>query len=203
MNQQDIKRLTNRYFEGKTSEQEEQLLRDYFNANDVDDELKEFANYFMAIAELSAHSTAKNLNDEIMNHILEHEQRTKVNYLSLWKTVTSVAAVVIVVLGAILLWPKPNNNFTDSFNNPEEAQAYALETLSFVAQTYNKGMLQLMQFNKLSRAVHPLKEGSSQLAKAYNELKLLQLSASMSSELHPENTNKTDSSVNQPDIQNN
>lgn len=51
------------------------------------------------------------------------------------------------------------NRFQDTFDDPDQAYAYAVQTLSFVSSKYNKGLAQLAQFDKLSQGSVELKKG--------------------------------------------
>jgi hypothetical protein len=73
-----------------------------------------------------------------MDFILENENREKTRYRWLWQTVTGIAASVIIVLGGFLFYQQQQKTFDDTFENPQEAYAYAQQTLQFVSGKYNK-----------------------------------------------------------------
>ena len=46
---EDIKRLLDRYYDGTTTEEEEEALRTYFNGSDIDASLREESVFFTAL----------------------------------------------------------------------------------------------------------------------------------------------------------
>ena len=98
------------------------------------------------------------IEEDIMDFILENEHQEKTKYRWLWRTVTGIAASIIIVLGGVLFYDQ-QQPFEDTFTNPDEAYAYAEQTLQFVSGKYNKGLAQLANFEVLQSASKPLKEG--------------------------------------------
>ena len=139
----EIKQLLQQYFKGESSEEEEKILENYFNAGNVADELKEYAPYFSGITELSGKIGDNEIEDDIMNFILENENREKTKYRWMWKTVTGIAASIIIVLGGFLFYQQNQAPFKDTFSNPDEAYEYAQQTFEYVSSKYNKGLAQL------------------------------------------------------------
>ena len=159
MNTIEIKRLLQLYFNGETSVEEEKKLEVYFQSGDVAEEVKEYSEFFGGISELANASEDSTIEDDIMDFILENEHQEKTKYRWLWKTVTGIAASIIIVLGGVLFYDQQQKPFEDTFTNPDEAYAYAEQTLQFVSGKYNKGLAQLANFEVLQTASKPLKEG--------------------------------------------
>jgi hypothetical protein len=53
-NIENIRHLINQYFEGNTSSKEEEILRNYFQEEHIDEDLLEYRSLFQAFADLSA-----------------------------------------------------------------------------------------------------------------------------------------------------
>jgi hypothetical protein len=155
----EVKQWLQRFFNGESSDWEEQQLKAYFQSGNVADELREYAEFFGGISELAATSGDSAIEEEVMNYILENENRDKKHYLRMWKTVTGIAASVIIVLGSVLFFEHQQKPVQDTFDDPDQAYAYAVQTLSFVSSKYNKGLAQLAQFDKLSQGSAELKKG--------------------------------------------
>lgn len=100
----EVKQWLQRFFNGESSDWEEQQLKAYFQSGNVADELREYAEFFGGISELAATSGDSAIEEEVMNYILENENRDKKHYLRMWKTVTGIAASVIIVLGSVLFF---------------------------------------------------------------------------------------------------
>lgn len=163
-----IKDLLQKYFEGQTSQNDEKLIESYFRSGNIDPELQEYKSFFDGLNELSD-SRNPQLESEIMDFILESEHREKTRYRWLWQTVTGVAAAVIIVLGGFLFWQQQQKP-DDTFKNPQEAYAYAEQTLQFVSEKYNKGFASLSKFDKLQKATDPVKKGVAPVNKFFKTL---------------------------------
>ncbi|HDR52269.1 MAG TPA: hypothetical protein ENN90_11720 [Mariniphaga anaerophila] len=162
METKEVKYLLQRYFNGESTLAEERQLEKYFQTGKVADELKEYAGFFGGISELSQNERDAQLEEEIMDFILETESKEKTKYRRLWQTVTGIAATVIIVIGGLLFYQQGDQQFDDTFDNPEEAYAYAEQTLGYISAKYNKGMTgmaSLSNFGKLSEAAEPMQKG--------------------------------------------
>ena len=102
METKEVKQLLQRYFNGESSDADEQQLEAYFRSEDVANELKEYTEFFGGIAELTSVNDDTALEEDIMDYILENEHREKTKFRKMWQTVTGVAATIIIVLGGFL-----------------------------------------------------------------------------------------------------
>lgn len=160
MELKEIKQQLQRYFDGESSDLDERQLEAYFRSGNVADELKEYAGFFGAISELAGTVAGDStIEEDVMDHILENENREKTRYRWLWKTVTGIAASIIIVLGSIMIYEQQQKPFKDTFDDPEQAYAYAQETLRYVSSKYNKGLAELSNFDKLRQGSTELKKG--------------------------------------------
>ena len=154
----EIQRLLQLYFNGESSKEEERELEKYFSAGDVDDEFSEYAEFFGGISELSHGNEGTAIEEDVMNFILEHEHAEKTKYRGLWKTVTGIAASIIVVLGSLLIYEQQQKPFTDTFKNPEDAYAYAQKTLLFMSGKYETGLAPLSKTKIYNEALAELNQ---------------------------------------------
>lgn len=175
MKTEEVKILLQRYFDGESTDADERSLEAYFQSGEVDDEVAEYAEFFGGLSELAARvSDDPAIEDDIMDYILENEQREKTRYRSMWKVVTGIAASVIIVLGGFLFYQEQQKPFNDTFNNPDEAYAYATHTLEFVSGKYNKGMAYLSNFEKLRKANAPVKKGTEPVVEFYEGIEKME-----------------------------
>jgi hypothetical protein len=68
--------------------------------------MKNLRNMYLFLMEFRNWQTfpaIQNIEEEIMDFILENENREKTRYRWLWQTVTGIAASVIIVLGGFLI----------------------------------------------------------------------------------------------------
>lgn len=174
MEVKEILQMLHRYFNGESTDAEEKTLEAYFQSGEVAEELLEYTDFFGGILELANDSNDQNIEEDVMNHILENEHREKTKYRSMWKMVTGIAASVIIVLGSFLVYQDQQKPFDDTFETPEEARAYATQTLSFVSGKYSKGLAQLSNFEKLRKANSPVKKTTAKILGFYEGVERLE-----------------------------
>ena len=174
METQEILRLLQRYFDGETTEAEEQQLYAYFQSGEVTEELTEYTEFFGGISELAGATDDPTIEEDVMDYILENEHRDKTKYLTMWKTVTGIAATVIIVLGGFLFFQEQQKPYDDTFKDPEEAYAYAAKTLQFVGSKYNKGMAHLAEFDKLRKGNEPVKKATEPVVEFYEGIEKME-----------------------------
>lgn len=168
-----IKEILQRYFEGKSTEQEEQLLYDYFKANSIAPELEKYRYFFTGIDTLSSMQRDEMLEEEIMDHILENEHKEKTHYRWLWQTVSGIAAALVIALLAMNFFGT-NRQWKDTYSNPDEAYAEASKTLQYVAGYYQKGISALEPVKVINTASKPLDKSLNTLEKGFQEIQHLE-----------------------------
>ena len=159
MELKEIQQLLQTYFNGESTLDDERKLENYFQSGNVAEEVAEYAGFFGGISELTSTVDDTTIEEDVMDFILENEHKEKTKYLGMWKMVTGVAASIIIVLGGFLFYQQKQKPFDDTFENPEQAYAYAQQTLQFVSGNYNKGIAGLSNFEKLQKADEPIKKG--------------------------------------------
>ena len=169
MESQNIAVLLQKYFEAETTIDEENELIIYFNSGEVDEDFKMYIPMFSGLKAL-INSENQDLGEDLMNYILESEHREKLRYRWMWQIVTGIAASVILVLLAVNFYSN-QNNWHDTFKDPDQAYAEASKTLDFVAGKYNKGLAQLRPIGKFEHAADPLNSGMNKLSKGFEQMK--------------------------------
>ncbi len=170
MDLKEIKQKLQKYFDGRSTEQDEQDLRSYFSSGNVSDELKQYSEFFGGLSELSE-KRDEQFEEEIMDFILENEFQEKTRYRWLWQAVTGVAAVLMITLLTVNF---NQNKWEDTYSDPNQAYAEASKTLKYVAGKYQKGLAQLQPVQKVSTAYKPLSNGLSILNKGFQEVENLE-----------------------------
>lgn len=174
MKTQEIEILLQRYFSGESSREDERTLETYFSSENVADELREYAEFFGGISELAAGIDSPTIEDDIMDFILENEHREKTKFRKMWRTVTGIAASVIIVLGSFLIYEQQQKPFEDTYKDPDKAFAVAAQTLQFVSGKYNKGINELSYFSKLEKATEPMKKGIEPVNEFYKDIRKME-----------------------------
>ncbi|WP_346859857.1 hypothetical protein [uncultured Draconibacterium sp.] len=173
METKEVKYLLQRYFNGESTEAEERRLEEYFQAGNIAEEVAEYAEFFGGISELASVAGEETIEEDVMDFILENEHQEKTKYRSMWKMVTGIAASIIIVLGSFLVYQEQQKPFDDTFKNPDEAYAYATQTLGFISGKYNKGLAELSNFDKLKKANKSIKKSTEPVIEFYKGVESL------------------------------
>jgi hypothetical protein len=194
METKEIKKLLQKYFNGESNFNEENTLNTYFQSGNVAEELVEYKEFFEGVSELANENKYKGFEDEVMEHILENEHKEKTKYRWLWQTITGIAASIIIVLGGFLFFQQ-QKTFDETFKDPNEAYAYAQQTLQFVSGKYNKGLAELSSFEKLNKATQPIKRGISPVNNFYNSIQQMEKVPALSLDELSEKKGKSNDSI--------
>lgn len=151
MNDQEIKALLDKYDNGLTTVREERLLEEAL-LGDVPESLGGEAAYFQALHALQEPLSAevRNLEEKLSKEIdqwnvVERASGRKARRMSL-RVVGLVAASLLLLfsLGVFLnnrqAQPAAIAEQTDTFNNPQDAQAAARKALAKFSTALNKGL---------------------------------------------------------------
>lgn len=174
MKRKEIQQLLQAYFSGESTLEDEKKLEVYFMSDNVDEEFAEYAEFFGGISELKSTTDDSTIEEDVMDFILENEHKEKKHYLGMWKMVTGIAASIIIVLGGILFYEQQQKSFDDTFDNPQEAYAYAQQTLQFVSGKYSKGLAEFSNFEKLQIADKSLKKGIAPVNEFYKNIEKME-----------------------------
>ena len=173
MKTEEIKQLLQLYFDGRSSLDDERKLETYFTSGKVADSLQEYAEFFGGISEIAGTINDPAIEDDVMDYILENEHLEKTKFRTMWKIVTGVAASVIIVLGGFLFYQQQQKPYEDTFDDPEKAYEYAVQTLEYVSGKYNKGLANLSNFETINKAAEPLSKSVKPINKFYEGLEEL------------------------------
>lgn len=174
METKEIKKLLQLYFNSESTLENERDLEAYFQSGNIADEVAEYTEFFGGISKLKSNVDDSTIEEDVMDFILENEHKEKTKYLGMWKMVTGIAASIIIVLGGFLFYQQQQKPFEDTFDNPEEAYAYAQETLQFMSKKYSKGLAEFSNFEKLQVANKPLKKGITPVNEFYKGIERLE-----------------------------
>jgi hypothetical protein len=164
-----IKYKLQKYFEGESSLEDEQILHDYFRLDHIDTELFPYRDLFAGLRSMKA-SQEKIHEEDLMDFILENEHRKKARYRKLWQIVSSVAAALLITL-LIVHYTNDKLNWEDTYTDPDQAYAVAVQTLHFVAGKYQEGIAQLQPVSKLNQAVKPMNKSLDLINKGFYEMR--------------------------------
>lgn len=130
-----IEELLDNYFEGRTTCEEERILRDFFTNGPVPEHLEVYRPLFVCLAqEVEASHSAKTRQPD--NPIRRRFSLQRVPWLA-----TGIAATVLLCIGIALFSPLPADSRSDSYvlidgkryDDPQLVQAKAMEALREVS----------------------------------------------------------------------
>jgi hypothetical protein len=136
-----IKEILDKYWEGETSLKEEQLLKTYFNSDQVAKELESFRPLFVYYKEQKA-KTATQSFEGLKRKPVVHR------LLPTWVTVAA-SILILVVAGTFCYVPQNTSNpaifaidetVKDTYKDPEKAYKEAKAALLLISKGLNKGM---------------------------------------------------------------
>ena len=152
MDRETTKRLLKKYYEGRTSAEEEQLLREYFGSGEVPPELEPDRELFAALAEEGSEKPPATLQGQLEDMIDTHYATTterKTLSLRTWALrAIPLAASLILVLATyfFLLSRKPR----DTYSDPQTAYLEAKKALLLVSRNFNKGTRSMAYLREIS-----------------------------------------------------
>ena len=144
---EDIKRLLDRYYDGTTTEEEEEALRTYFNGSDIDASLREESVIFTALQSSECPvptGMEGHLSRQISqwNNIEVATQRT-IRHINLrWVVGIAASLLLLFATGAIVYQNENNSPQTeqDTYTNAKDAYAETSKALMKFSKTLNKGI---------------------------------------------------------------
>jgi len=161
MEKNQIHQLLAKYFEGKSTLEEERILLGIFSdLQDSDPEwrpVKKQFELFRAGREYS-YST-DDLEANIIKGIEEYELRMSppVKKRSISQYMVAASIAIAVVLSGIVLFRATDKEIKDTFNDPQLAYAETQKALLFVSQKMNQGMKPLTNISKINSGSEQLK----------------------------------------------
>lgn len=158
MRVEEVERLLSLFYEGSTTEKQEEELKEYFQIQDVPNHLQRDKNLFRNFQEDPFVEIPPGLESQLSRMIDDKEKeemqffrknRAKHN----WRWISSVAASVVLLLGVsygIFSYQDAMQPHApkDTFSNPEDAYKVLQTTLLEVSTDLNKGIDQLSETRK-------------------------------------------------------
>lgn len=139
MKQATLDCLIEKYYEGKTSLQEEQQLRGFFQKEDLPESLLAAKEYFMATDLISIEELSVDFEQQLMDKIKHENNSSKWKINTYW--FSGIAATVLLFLaiwlGPELIQPK---EVYGTITDPEIAFAETKKVLGEVSEKMIKGM---------------------------------------------------------------
>ena len=151
----EIKKHIDAFYNGETNKEEEQTLRNYFNSNDVADELQSEKTLFLQLYENDALEVPPTLEKELTETIDRLERQEKEQFIrrktlkKLWIQAVSVAAGVALLISIGLFSHRENadsqisTEFAQLSEEDRQKIREAEEALLLLSSTFNIGIEQM------------------------------------------------------------
>lgn len=142
MKKEEIENILARFYEGQTSEEEEETLRRFFLAADnLPDDLQAERDLFLS---MRGNSKEDILVPEELEETLEALIDRKVSVLRRhWLRWGSIAASFLLLVSLGVLLSAPGQEPKDTFTDPEDAHRALQAIFTEMSQTWGEGMAQI------------------------------------------------------------
>lgn len=139
-----IEQLLERYYDGNTSEAEEQTLKDFFSQEEIPSHLSAEKEMFF---QFSANRFPQGMEERLEQLIDQWDtaERSSIQAASKHRSlrlrwVASIAASLLLLFGMSWYIHDPAPSRQDTFTNPEEAYIHAERALVLFSEALNKGI---------------------------------------------------------------
>lgn len=160
---EEIEKLLVEFYEGSTTESQEETLRHYFETYEVPEHLQREKELFLSLRQNEYVEVPTGLEDKLVRMIDEkeeetrhffHRNRTQRN----WRWVGGVAASLLLLFGVGYGISNYQSNRLesprDTFNNPQDAYKVLQATLLEVSADLNSGIEQIRDSRQEIKKIH-------------------------------------------------
>lgn len=143
----DIEALLERFYDGRTSESEEQTLKDFFAQEEVPPHLLTENELFL---QLSAHERTERLGS-LVDQWEAAEKRSKSMFRIRW--ISGIAASLLLLIGTTWHLQEADTSRKDTCATPEEAYVETQKALLRFSIALNKGANELESLQKTTEKI--------------------------------------------------
>ncbi len=178
VNNENIKLLLEKYYQGESTLKDEALLKDFFANNEVDDELNADKQLFLSLINDDSENDV-NLNfEEVVQNAINStgEKRGKgINYRLITTWAASAAVVLLVIgVGWLTISKSTESVFVDTYDDPQVAMQETQKILALVGSKINRAQEELEPLHHLDAPFDAAKKAGS-LSNNLEYLNLLQI----------------------------
>ena len=178
MDLKKIRALLEKFYNGESTLEEENVLKDYFSNELIDDEFIADKDIFLyQIQENENNQNIPDISDEIWNKLhSEKYNNTKINNKIVYFYLRIAASIIVIVGSFFLIKNQVFNKSTDlqfavdTYDDPQLAYQQAKETLLYVSAMLNTGTKHLEPITKIDEGTKPLNSLTT-FNKGLNELR--------------------------------
>ncbi|OGU15578.1 MAG: hypothetical protein A2X61_03275 [Ignavibacteria bacterium GWB2_35_12] len=160
-----IDELIIKYFDGETSLEEENELKEFFNQSEIPERYEKFVSHFKFIDTESKEFLSDDFDDVVSKRITQTKIH-KTNFIyKIGYGIAAVAAVIAILMMAYVQYSSlPFKSLRldylsqDTYKDPNLAYAETKKTLLYVSSEMNKGMAQLEKLSKFDKSINELEK---------------------------------------------
>jgi hypothetical protein len=150
MNSEEIRLLLERYYDGDSTNEEEQLLKDFFNRTDIPEDLhsdRDIFRYYLHPAVIP--EPTSDFENRIISALDSLDQRSEsLRRRKIFGILTGIAAVMLILAGTYFFFVQKSEP-RDTYSDPEIAYAETMRILYDVSGRLNHGTKALEQIGEL------------------------------------------------------
>jgi hypothetical protein len=154
MDSKRIEQLLEKYWNAETSLEEEQELHQFFQGNDIPENLKETAGLFRYFETEKTRTLNENFDAAVTKQITQRHSGKFVSMTN-WFQIARVAAGIVVMVAAIYLIGhevrKPNE-MVDTESDPKLAFEQTKKALMMISNNFHKAQNEASKINLLNEA---------------------------------------------------
>ena len=171
MDSKRLEILLNRYWSCVSSLEEEKELRDYFNNNEVDEDMVEIGTLFRYYqSEKKIEKLDGSFDSSVTEKIKKIKVSRKPKLRKLVYNYLKVAATVLIVITASYFYrqslaPEKRPELLGTFEDPKEAYEETKKALMLIAQQMNKGRNQVGKLKMFTDAETKIKKPKKDTSK--------------------------------------
>jgi len=178
VNNENIKLLLEKYYQGESTFEDDALLKDFFTNNEVDDEMNADKQLFLSLINDDSENDL-NLNfEEVVQDAISstREKRGKVINFQLITTWAAAAAVIFLVIGVgwLTIIKSTGSVFVDTYDDPQVAMQETQKILALVGSKINRAQEELKPLHHLDAPFNAAKKAGN-LSNNLEYLNLLQI----------------------------
>ncbi len=154
MNTLKIEKLLEKFYNGETTLQEEQELRQYFCGENIPPHLRSVYSQFFCIEKSKEEDTLDDsFDDEVLGKLKEGDSDyIRIKRKSLFYSVAGIAATILILISVFTKFNPFSNKIESTLSNPEVAYNEAKKILLYVSGNLNKGTDQLNTLAKFDQS---------------------------------------------------
>lgn len=172
MEYHEIEEILNRYLEGKSTLEEETILKKHFSRTDLPDDQREMKELFGYLNSAQKESAPDFDVSEHLNSIIETEwkndNRNRFRRILTWAG--SAAAVLVLSFGLFQYLNKPQPAIKDTYKDPKLAYLETKRALLLVSRTMNHNTAGLKYLAKVDQSFSQAKK-VAEIDKVINSVK--------------------------------